>query len=108
VIVYFILGVAMRVLIMLVTFVMVFCVSCDDAKDISSGEIYCDALLNCADTGADQSLTYSECVDTYDSNPCVAGEEGSCYRVFSDSEKDCLLQFDACGFWENYESCLVN
>lgn len=98
----------MRVLITLVLFVMMFCVSCADTNNVTSGEIYCDALLNCADTGADPNLTYSECVETYDSNPCVVGLEGSCYRVFSGVEKDCILQFDACGFWENYESCLVN
>jgi hypothetical protein len=95
----------MKVLAMMV-FVVVMMVACDESKDVTSGEIYCDALLNCDETNSDKTMTFDECVNVYDSNPCVTGEEDSCYRVFADSEKDCLMKFSQCEFWTNYESCL--
>lgn len=91
---------------MMMFVVLMLMISCDETKDVTSGEIYCDALLNCDEVNSDENITFDECVNAYDSNPCVTGEEDSCYRVFTDSEKYCLMKFSQCEFWTNYESCL--
>lgn len=96
----------MRVLITLVLFVMMFCVSCADTNNVTSGEIYCDALLNCSEVDSDPDLSFDLCVQTYNSNPCDSETQDSCYRSFTLEEKECLLQYDSCEFWDNYEKCL--
>jgi len=64
--------------------------------------------LNCEETKIDEKIPFDECVKIYDSNPCIDGVKGKkvCYIVFTNSEKDCLMEFSQCDILINYESCL--
>lgn len=96
----------MKVLAMMV-FVVVMMVGCGGEEEVlTSGEIFCNALMKCDETNPDPSLTLESCIIEYDSNLCDGESEDSCFREFSSEEKDCLIELDYCEFWLEYESCL--
>jgi hypothetical protein len=80
--------------------------SCNPATDLTSGELYCDALLNCSDSNVSGEIGFERCVAEYDSNPCSGSSTKSCFRVFTFKEKECLTQGDSCDFWKVYPDCL--
>lgn len=65
-----------------------------ETDEMTSGEIYCDALFMCEEV--DVNITHKECVLEYDSNLCDVDSKESCFRKFNNDEKRCLSEIDPC------------